>query len=199
MYAIRFYKNKSRIDGNGVFAGEFIPKGTIVYYYGSSDTYLSKKEFQLLSDEKKMQLYERAAEDEAGNWLVTDGDANHSCDANILSIFVDSQYCDIAVRDIHVDEEITIDYGLLYSSFSWCMACKCQSPHCRKIIELGISVDAQTQGLWFSRISDAAKHIFEVEQKLFLLEDERAKALTRSIKSKQNPRIFPYIKFSLIS
>jgi len=50
---------------------------------------------------------------------VTDGDANHSCDANILSLFVDGIYCDIAARDIQAGEEVTIDYGLFYSSFQW--------------------------------------------------------------------------------
>jgi hypothetical protein len=138
-------------------------------------------------------------EDEAGNWLVTDGDANHSCDANILSMFIDGQYCDIAAKDIHADDEITIDYGLFYSSFPWSMTCKCHTSLCRKTVGSGISVDTKTQELWRSRISEAAGRIFDVKQKLFLIEDKRAKALTTSIKSKLNPIIFPYIKFSLIS
>jgi SET domain-containing protein len=199
MYTIEFYKNESLIDGKGIFAGEFIPKGTIVYYYGSDDTYLSKNELQFLSEEKREQLFKYGVEDESGNWLVTDGDANHSCDANILSLFIDSQYCDIAVKDIHAGEEITIDYGLFYSSFPWNMTCKCHSSLCRKIVGSGIPVDTETQELWHSRISEAAGSIFDVKQKLFFIEDERAKALTASIKSKINPRIFPYTKFSLIS
>lgn len=199
MYTIEFYKDESLIDGKGIFADEFIPKGTIVYYYGSNDTYLSKNEFQFLSEDKREQLFKYGVEDEAGNWLVTDGDANHSCDANILSLFIDSQYCDVAVKDIHVDEEITIDYGLFYSSFPWSMTCKCASTLCRKIVGSGIPVDTETQELWHSRISEAASRIFDVKQKLFFIDDERAKALTSSIKSKLNPRIFPYMKFSLIS
>jgi hypothetical protein len=199
MYTIEFYKNESLIDGKGIFAGEFIPKGTIVYYCGSNDTYLSKNEFQFLSEEKRAQLFKYGVEDEAGNWLVTDGDANHSCDANILSLFIDSQYCDIAVKDIHADDEITIDYGLFYSSFPWTMACKCRSSLCRKTVGSGISVNTETQELWHSRISEATGRIFDVKQKLFFIEDKRAKALTSSIKSKLNPMIFPYTKFSLIS
>ena len=100
MYTIRAYKNKSRIDGYGLFAGEFVPKGTIVYYCGSDNIGLSKKEFILLPKEKQELYYRYGVEDEAGNWFLTNGDANHSCDANILSLFVDSLYCDIAVKDI---------------------------------------------------------------------------------------------------
>lgn len=199
MYTIKSYKNKSRIDGNGLFAGEFIPKGTIVYYYGSGDTYLSKDEFQLLPKNKKEQFYRYAVEDEAGNWLVTDGDANHSCDANILSLFVDNLYCDIAVKDISVGDEITIDYGLFFSSIPWSMECNCSSHLCRKTIVNGLPVDAKTQEMWLSRISEASNRIFDVKQKLFHIDDERARALTKSIKSKFNPVAFPFIKFSLIS
>jgi uncharacterized protein len=199
MYTIDFYKNKSSIEGFGVFAGEFVPVGTIVYYCGSGDKIISKNEFQSLPKQKKEHLFINGAEDEAGNWLVTDGDANHSCDSNILSIFVDSIYCDIAIKDIDKDEEITLDYGLLYSSFPWRMECKCGSPNCRKIIELGRPVDLQTQYLWFSKISDASRRIFNVKQKLFYMEDEKAKALTESIKSRPNPVVFPYVKFTLVS
>ncbi len=198
MYTVKFYKNKSRIDGYGLFAGEFIPTGTIAYYYSNSDTFLSKNDYQLLPKDKKEKICKYGVEDEAGNWLVTDGDANHSCDANILSLFIDSLYCDIAVKDIHIDDEITIDYGLFYSSRPWRMACNCASPLCRKTIVAGLPVDIQAQKLWFSRISEASSHIFDVDQRLFSHEDERAKALTRSIKSRKHPKVFPYVKFSLI-
>lgn len=199
MYIIKLYKNKSSIDGFGLFAAEFIPKGTIVYYYGCDDTHLSKEEFQSLPKEKKEQFYSYGVEDEAGDWLLTNGDANHSCDANILSLFVDSLYCDIAVKDIHVGDEITIDYGLFYSSIPWSMRCNCGSSICRETIVNGPFVDIQTQTLWFSRISEASSRIFSVKQRLFSREDERAKSLTEAIKSKTNPVILPFIKFSLIS
>ena len=134
MYLPKISKNISCIDGDGIFAGEPIPKGTIVFYYSNNDVYVSKKEFQYLSNFEKQQIYKFGVEDEYGNWIVTEGDANHSCDANILSIFVDGLYCDIAVKDIQIDEEITIDYGLFYSSFPWKMTCRCHSSNCRGIV-----------------------------------------------------------------
>ena len=97
MYLPKISKNISCIEGDGIFAGEAIPKGTIVFYYSNNDVYVSKKEFQYLSNFEKQQIYKFGVEDEYGNWIVTEGDANHSCDANILSIFVDGLYCDIAV------------------------------------------------------------------------------------------------------
>ena len=198
MYLPKISENISCIEGDGIFAGEPIPKGTIVFYYSHSDVYVSKKEFQLLSNLEKQQIYKFGVEDEYGNWIVTEGDANHSCDANILSIFVDGLYCDIAVKDIQIDEEITIDYSLFYSSFPWKMICRCHSCNCRGIVGSGIAVDSQTQELWHSRISEAAGRIHHVRQALFSREDESARALTLALRSRHSPMIFPYIKFSLI-
>ena len=199
MYLSKIYKKISCIDGEGIFAGESISHGTIVFYCSEDDVYLSKNEFQSLSSWEKDQLCKYGVEDESGNWIVTDGDANHSCDANILSLFVDGLYCDIAIRDILIGEEITIDYGLFYSSFPWTMSCKCNSSKCRGVVGSGLSVDSQTQELWHSRISEAANRIFDVKQTLFTRDDKRARELTIALRSKKNPKIFPYIKFSLIS
>ncbi|MDD4652822.1 MAG: SET domain-containing protein [Methanothrix sp.] len=199
MYLTKIYKNSSCIDGRGIFAGEPIPKGTVVFYYSSNDAYVLKKEFQSLPDSEREQIQKLGLEDESGNWIVTDGDANHSCDANILSMFVDGIYCDIAVKDIKIGEEITIDYGLFYSSFPWQMKCRCHSNNCRGVFGSAIPVDFQTQQLWHLRISEAAGRIFQVTQPLFARGDESARALRLALRSKQNPEIFPYTKFSLIS
>jgi hypothetical protein len=198
VYLPKIYKDSSCIDGEGVFAGEAISKGTIVFYYSSDDVYLSKREFQFLSNFEKHKIYEFGVEDEYGNWIVTDGDANHSCDANILSIFVDGLCCDIAVKDIRIGEEITIDYGLFYSSFPWKMTCRCHSSNCRGIVGSGFPIDHKTQELWHSRISEAAGLIHHVRQALFSREDDRARALTFALISRNSPKTFPYIKFSLI-
>jgi hypothetical protein len=198
VYLPKISKNISCIDGDGIFAGEPIPKGTVVFYYSDNDVYVSKIEFQCLSNFEKQQIYKFGVEDEYGNWIVTEGDANHCCDANILSTFVDGLYCDIAVKDIQIDEEITIDYGMFYSSFPWKMTCRCHSSNCRGIVGSGIAVDSQTQELWHSRISKAADRIHHVRQALFYREDERARELTLALRSRNSPKIFPYIKFSLI-
>ncbi|HUI40027.1 MAG TPA: SET domain-containing protein [Methanothrix sp.] len=199
MYIVRILKAKSKIEGYGVFAGEYIPKGTIVFFYGKGDSFVPKERFQSSSEDEKELFYKYGVEDEAGNWLVKEDDINHSCDSNILSLFVDGIYCDIAVKDINPGEEMTIDYGLFYSSFPWSEECRCNSPICRKIFGSGWGVNRETQDMWHSRILEAVARIFEVKQNLFSLEDENARALTTAMKSKRNPKIFPYVKFSLIS
>lgn len=199
MYIVKIFKKKSDIEGYGIFAGEFIPKGTIVFFYSEDDLFIPKERFRSSSEDERKIFYRYGVEDEAGNWLVKEDNINHSCDSNILSMFVDGIYCDIAVKDIDPGEEITIDYGLFYSSFPWSMKCKCNTSICRKIFGSGLPADAKTQNLWHLRILGAADRIFKVKQNLFSIEDENAKALTAAIKSKQNPRIFPYVKFSLIT
>jgi len=199
MYVVKNLKEKSEIEGYGVFAAEYIPRGTIVFFFGGDDSFIPKERFHSSSEEEKEIFYRYGVEDEAGNWLLKEDNINHSCDSNILSLFVDGIYCDIAVKDINPGEEMTIDYGLFYSSFPWSKECRCNSPICRKIFGSGLAVDRETQDMWRLRILEAVARIFEVEQNLFSLEDENARALTAAVKSKRNPKIFPYIKFSLIS
>lgn len=199
MYLVEIYNDKSRIEGDGLFSSEFIPQGTIVYFYGIDDCFIPKDDFQFLSYDMRELFYKYGVQDEAGNMLIKEDKINHSCDANILSMFVDGIYFDIAVRDIQVNEELTIDYGLFYSTFPWSMECKCNSAICRKNFGSGLSIDIQTQNLWHRRISDAICHLFDVKQNLFFIDDEKAKGLTLAIKSKLNPKIFPNIKFTLIS
>ncbi len=204
MYLIKIYQKQSIIEGNGLFAAEFIPKGTIIYLYGNTDRFYSKEELIRLSEEEKQNLLKYGVEDEFGNWNMTDTgqclvEANHSCDANILSLFVDGIYCDIVIRDIQQDEEITIDYGMFYSSYKWHLDCKCNSPLCRKIIGSSVPINSEIRNLWHSRISDAVKHIFLVKQPLFLIDNIETMSLAQALKGKQNQSVFPYTKFCLMS
>lgn len=199
MYIVKTNIQKSIIEGEGTFAGEFIPNGTIVYFYSTEEIFVPKNKFSLLSEAEKDIFFRYSVQDKAGNWLYGMYKINHSCDANTLSIFVDGIYCEIAVRDIYEGEEITIDYGLLYSTFPYNQECSCSTPICRKIVTSGLPIDIQTQDIWRSRISEAISHIRDVKQNLFFMEDDKAKELTLAIKTNLNPKIFPYIKFSLIS
>lgn len=201
MYAIKTEIHESRIEGEGIFAGEFIPKGTIVYFLDSSTFFIPSNELLLLSEEEKNKIIKYGTQDEAGNWIEGEDSEklNHSCDANVLSIFVDDIFCEIAVKDIHEGEEITADYGLFFSSFPYNMECNCNASICRKRVTFGQQIDSQTQNLWCLRISEAIGNIFDVKQNLFSSEDEAARRLTSAIKSKFGPTLFPYIKFCLVS
>jgi len=201
MYLVKTSIHESEIEGDGLFAGEYIPRGTIVYFLKKSDALISQDEVLSMSEMEKNKIIKYGMQDESGNWMLGEGDEklNHSCDANVLTLYVDDTYCDIAVKDISEGEEITADYSLFYSTFPYKIECKCSSPLCRKLVTCGLQVDIQAQNMWFMRISEAVSRIFEVKQNLFSLEDEEAKRLTAAIKSKCRPRVFPYLKFSLIS
>lgn len=201
MYAIKTDIRESRIEGEGIFAGEYIPRGTIVYCLDSSTFFITPNELLLLSEEEKNKVIKYGAQNETGNWMMGEDSKklNHSCDANVLSIFVDDIFCEIAVKDIHEGEEITTDYSLFFSSFSYDMGCNCNASICRKRVTSGQQIDSQTQNLWCLRISEAIGNVFDVKQNLFSSEDEAARKLTSAIKSKVKPNIFPYIKFCLVS
>lgn len=201
MYLVKTSIHESRIEGDGIFAAQSIPRGTIIYFLKIGDVVIRPNEIPLLPQEEMDKIVKYGMQDESGNWLLGEGEEklNHSCDANSLSLFVDDIYCDIAVRDISEGEEITADYSLFYSTFPYKIECKCNASNCRKHVTGGLQVGLQTQRMWCMRISEAASRILDVNQNLFSLDDEEAKRLTLAIKSKCRPRIFPYLKFSLIS
>lgn len=201
MYLVKTSIHESRIEGDGVFAGEHIPRGTIIYFLKINDALVHQNEILSMPEGERNKIIKYGMQDESGNWLLGEGEEklNHSCDANVLTLFVDNIYCDIAVKDISEGEEITADYSLFYSTFPYKMECKCNSSICRKLLTGGMQVDIQAQNRWYMRISEAVGRIFEVKQNLFSLEDEEAKRLTTAIKSKCRPRVFPYLKFSLIA
>ncbi|MDD1757468.1 MAG: SET domain-containing protein [Methanotrichaceae archaeon] len=204
MYLMKTYINESSIEGNGIFAEDAIPRGTIVYFYSREDEFLSRDELESLPKDKKDQIQKYGVEDEFGNWRLTGlwnsrVDVNHSCDANILSLWVEGMYCDIAVKNIKADEEITVDYRIFFSSFPWSMKCKCNSSLCCGLVGSGFKVDYETQELWYNRLSQAVKDLYKLYQPLFYSEDGNAKQLTKAIISKKEPQLFPFIKFSLIS
>ena len=99
MYLVKTKILSSKIDGKGYFADEDIPKGTIIYLYGNKDLRYSKQDFNKLSEQKKNQLIEFAVENEFGEWVETTTGpyTNHSCDPNILPLYIQGNYTDIGI------------------------------------------------------------------------------------------------------
>lgn len=94
-----FYKKKSSIHGDGLFAREKISKGK----------YMGEYDGPVVSDNGSHVLWVEKYDEV---WVGRDGKnllryLNHNADP--LAEFVDFKL--YAVRDIHPDEEITIDYG----------------------------------------------------------------------------------------
>lgn len=55
---------------------------------------------------------------------------NHSCEPNVG---MRGDVCVIAMRNISADEELTIDYGMVYNG-EYSMECLCGTDTCRKVI-----------------------------------------------------------------
>ncbi|MBU0975905.1 MAG: SET domain-containing protein-lysine N-methyltransferase [Patescibacteria group bacterium] len=191
---------QSPIEGKGYFADENVPKGTIVYFYGEDDVRYSKEDLEKLNKKEKDRLLEDAVEDEFGIWVETSTGlyTNHSCDPNIMPLFIGSQYTSIVVKDIESGDEITVDYSQFFSSTKWEMKCKCGTKQCRKTIGFGLKPDLELEKFWESRINSALECFPKVSQPIFQSEDKYAIKITRFLKSLNKPALGKYVKFSLI-
>lgn len=201
MYLIKVKVEDSKIQGKGYFADQFIPLGTIVYCYSSKDTKVSKKQFDLLPKDKRDHLVEFAVEDEFGNWVETETGpfTNHSCTPNIMPIYIQGHYLDIAIKDISIGEEITLDYGFFYSSEKWEMACNCRTKDCRKVVGFGINIGCKAEEKYYKKVSYAVTKIADVNQPIFDMKDKDIVVVANLIKSLKKITCGKFNKFSLIN
>lgn len=123
-------KEKSIVGkGIGVFAQEFITKGTLIWKENNDVKKYSQDEYELLNEEIKKNVYFNG---EFYVWTQGYGESwNHSCDANTWWIADDELS---ARRDIDEGEELTYDYATsdLDPKIEYTWECKCERPTCRK-------------------------------------------------------------------
>lgn len=120
MLCINTRLKKSKISGIGLFAGEKIKKGTVVWKFNPKiDILLSKKEILTLSNPSKKQFYNYAFLDNYYKKFMLCGDDarffNHSDKPNCNDKLKDIT---IAIRDIDKDEELTVDYRTFYGELN---------------------------------------------------------------------------------
>ncbi len=135
----------SKDKGNGLFATEAIPNGTIVWSNrpdGPSEKYykpISIKQVENMTDEEKNIFirYGYQIDDDTFHSPLNQHEIdldfsnywNHSCDPNCLPLNEDTW---IAIRNININEELTIDYCTFDSNIYNCIdKCMCGSPICR--------------------------------------------------------------------
>ncbi len=155
----------SDIIGYGVFATQFIPAGTIIYAKDVLDVEVLTEDY-LLHDLAMQQIIEKYSYmDERGIRIISWDLAkyvNHCCDSNTLSA---SFGFDIAVRDIHLGEEITCDYGLLNAADE--MPLYCSKLSCRGVLR---PTDFDTcVPLWDKKLKAVLPQFSTVEQPLLSL------------------------------
>jgi SET domain-containing protein len=105
--------DRSPIEGIGLFAAEFIPKGTTIWEYDPViDIRFSEKDIQNLSEIAYKQIMKYSYRDKSSGLYVLCGDDarffNHFEDSNCLG----DDNRTFARRDIGKGEELTCDYML---------------------------------------------------------------------------------------
>lgn len=121
----------SGIDKTGMFAKEKIKKGEIVYIKGGhiitrDELFSSSVINSYLPISDDYYIGALTPEEEAEIKLYN----NHSCDPNCG---MHGEITFIAIRDIEVDEELTVDYAFIDNE-DYSFECHCGSPKCRHIV-----------------------------------------------------------------
>jgi uncharacterized protein len=122
---------ESEINGRGVYAREFIPKGTIISVDGGDlvtaiDDLPADKVFAVIYN-KNVGLIPHDYNNPDPLCFL-----NHSCDSNVARV---GSLIYVAKKDIQKEEELTADYATLVTDVEgWTLSCSCGSSKCRKTI-----------------------------------------------------------------
>lgn len=151
--------------GVGLFAAEFIPRGTITWVQDPLDIVIPPAKEEALGEAYRAQLYRYSWRDAQGRLILCWDHArfmNHGCSPNSQGPGLPFE---IALRDIQPGEEILCDYGAL--NLEEPFECLCGDPACRGTI----TPDGfDTHGdAWDDRIRHAFGFIGAVPQPLMSL------------------------------
>jgi hypothetical protein len=138
---------KAIYTGKGLFATKYIQKNTIVWHHRkngpaesykivnynnmknydcNTQEYIIKYGYQINDNEVITPLTQEEVDLDYSNYW------NHSCDPNCLPYNEDFW---IAVKDINIDEELTIDYCTFDCNDYYCIEnCLCGTDKCRTVI-----------------------------------------------------------------
>ena len=125
MLHVKTYLESSPIAGIGLFADEFIAKGTVIWSF--------HKGFDISIKEKNLEKLPLAMRDKFREYAYFDGETKkyvYCCDdARFFNHSDNPNTCDgeaedgdengttLALRDIQIGEEITCDYGTFHEGF----------------------------------------------------------------------------------
>ena len=119
MLVVKTKIGQSKIEGIGLFADQFIPKGTITWKFDPKfDIYFDPKEIEKMSEQQKDLIIHFAyLSKKSGKYVYSIDNTrftNHSTNPNIAEDDKlsegDEEICTVAIRDIQTGEEMTIDY-----------------------------------------------------------------------------------------
>ncbi len=155
-------------DTKGIFATQFIPKGTIDGFRCKNCGYYSKEELAKLPKKEQRFIMDHEVVQENGLYshfcdkrMLYD---NHSCNANVLS---SGKGFGIVVRDIQKGKEATSDYrrdGEDYVHFVG--GCRCGEKNCMGKTTFRPPAPEKLQKFWNRKINAALKLVPCVKQPL---------------------------------
>lgn len=154
--------------GNGVFATEDIPEGTIVYVKDSLEIELSPE--QVAAEIPKMQeIIEKFSYIDERGYRIISWDlgkyVNHCCNCNTIST---GYGFEIAIRDIKAGEQITDEYGLFNMEQEFPLSCS--EKYCRGMLKPD-DID-RLYPVWDTKIKHSLSKFKEVKQPLLPFVDK---------------------------
>ncbi|KAA1243802.1 SET domain-containing protein [Aquimarina sp. RZ0] len=162
-------KKSSTALGYGIYSKRHIPKGAVVWFPCEDCEIYTPEDMKKIGDQNLTELDEYGYYLNDGNNILPCNQAhllNHSCTPNVLDFGLDFG---IAIKDIHPNEEITIDYSTFYADAKyndWTVYCTCNNEHCRKEIVPKDYKNTTIRENWIQQILDAIQCIKKVDQPL---------------------------------
>ena len=151
--------------GFGVFATQFIPKGTITWALDELDQILEPNYLDTVDKYKGEIIKKYAYRNQDGKFILCwdlGRYVNHSFHANCMGTAYEFE---IAIRDIYPGEQLTDDYGTL--NIDEPFECISEEGTERKIVYPDDLLTYYEE--WDQQVLSALQHVYEVEQQLFHL------------------------------
>ncbi|WP_066296381.1 SET domain-containing protein [Bacillus sp. FJAT-29937] len=151
--------------GFGVFATEFIPKGTITWALDELDQILKPDDVENLDPYRRELLKKYSYRNQEGKYILCwdlGRYVNHSFHANCLGTAYEFE---VAVRDIYPGEQLTDDYGTL--NIDEPFECIPEDGTERKEVYPDDLLNFSEE--WDQKVMEALQNLYEVKQPLFHL------------------------------
>ena len=148
--------------GVGVFATEFIPRGTLLWVFDEFDRVLTPAQIDRLPPTLRSVVDTYAYVRSDGNSVLCwdlGRYMNHSCEPASRGV---GESFEVAVRDIRPGDELTCEYGSLNLIDS--LACRCRAATCRGLIRRDDPV--RLHQLWDAEAAAAFARSAALEQPL---------------------------------
>jgi hypothetical protein len=149
--------------GSGVFASQFIPRGSIMWVFSDLDHRFTLQQVLTMSPHYYPDLIKYPSINAQGEFLLSwdlDKYCNHSCDPTNFRITPEIV---MTIRDIPMGSEVTYDYGVMNLLSD--MKCHCHAANCRHFIKAS---DLTTYGPeWEEKVKKVLPDIMNVPQPLY--------------------------------